>query len=144
MRVSLLILICVLSAARPASAQSGLWQGPHDPGHSPMGMVRIPGGSPDGLKALESAALAGDRRASALLAVLLQDMPAVEGGLVKSALHFQVAIAAGCADLDALSARAVARLSPAQSRAYQQALPRWVPAGGSVVPAALRGRCLSW
>ncbi|WP_193336784.1 hypothetical protein [Devosia beringensis] len=144
MRISLLILVCILSATRPSLAQFYTVPAPHDPGRPATGVVHVPVGSAEGLHQLESAAWRGDRRASALLAALLQDRPEIADGLVTSALHFQVAIAAGYTDLDGLSAQAVARLSAEQSLAYQKALPLWVPEGGRSVMAGLKGRCLTW
>ena len=144
MRISLLILVCILSATRPSLAQYDTARTPPDPRRPAIGLVGIPLGSAEGLHQLESAALRGDRRASALLAVLLQDMSDIEGGLVKSALHFQVAIDAGCSDLQALSIQAVARLTPAQRADYDAALPHWVPDPGGHAVAGMKGRCLSW
>lgn len=142
MRVSVLLLLCILSMSAPSAAQSYRLDLPHAVGMPQAGDVNVPIGRADGLTHLETAALSGDRRASALLAVLLQDTPEVEGSLVKSALHFQIAIAAGCSDLATLAAKAVARLSPDQRAAYDQALPRWIPAGE--IGAGSKGRCLSW
>ncbi|MBU1336855.1 MAG: hypothetical protein KJ944_13075 [Alphaproteobacteria bacterium] len=144
MRVSVFLLICTLSLSAPVAAQSYRLDAPLVQGPPQAGDVNVPIGRADGLGYLEAAALSGDRRASALLAVLLQDSPDVEGNLVKSALHFQAAVAAGCSDLATLAARAVARLSPDQRAEFEQALPRWSPAGADVPQAGIKGRCLSW
>ena len=142
MRISLLILSCTLSMMDPCAAQVARLDQPPVAAGSTVGSNLLPIGSPEGLHQLERAAWSGDRRASALLAVLLQDSPDLDGNLVKSALHFQAAVAAGCIDVNALAERALARLSPGDRRAYDQALPYWRP---SAEPSAQsRGRCLSW
>lgn len=76
-----------------------------------------------GLGYLARAGQLGDRRASAMLGVLLQDLPEVEHSLVKSALHFQVAIARGCDDVGEDAAHALARLSPEERASYEYNLP---------------------
>lgn len=76
-----------------------------------------------GLGYLARAAQLGQRSASAMLGVMLQEMPGVEYHLVKSAFHFQVAIAMGCDDLDKEAARAMARLSPEDLALYERSLP---------------------
>ena len=144
MRVRLLILLSTLSMAQPAAAQFYSFEGPPTLGMPQAGGIKVPIGSAEGLDYLETSALLGDRNASALLAVLLQDMPQTAGNLVKSALHFQLAVAAGCSDLEILAARAVARLSSEQRAAYDAALPRWVPATDTTAKASLKGPCLSW
>lgn len=140
MRVNLLILSCMLSMPTPATAQFRDGPAPGDPRVD----LLAPIGSPEGLAWLEQSALMGDRNASAMLAMLLQDTPDIEGHLVKSALHLQVAIAAGCKDLEALAERAVARLSREDRRTYEQALPHWLPAPATVTRAPIQGHCLSW
>ena len=75
-----------------------------------------------GLGYLARAAQLGQRSASAMLAVLLQEMPEVEHHLVKSAFHFQVAIARGCTDLKEEAAMAMARLSPEERKLYDRSL----------------------
>lgn len=80
-----------------------------------------------GLQFLVWSAQLGNRRASALLAVVLQDMPEVEHNLVKSAIHFQIAIARGCDDLTKAAERAVDRLSFEELRDYKYNLPGSIP-----------------
>ena len=144
MRVSLLVLFCLLSMARPPLAQTAFVDRPVALGVSDGSDSTAPIGSPQGLARLEQAALQGDRHASALLAVLLQDSPEVPGGLVKSALHFQVAMFAGCTDLQILAERAVARLLPDDRASYDAALPHWLPGEAVVSHTIMRARCLSW
>lgn len=140
MRVNLLILSCMLSISTPAAAQylGGPARG------DPRVDVLAPIGSAEVLAWLEQSALMGDRHASAVLAMLLQDTPDIEGHLVKSALHLQVAIAAGCKDLDVLAERAVARLSHEDRLTYEQALPYWLPAPAPVTSSHIKDHCLSW
>lgn len=144
MRVNLLILTCSLLITLPTAAQFHRPETPFGLGGSLADGLIVPIASDDGLDYLEMAALSGDRRASALLAVLLQDKAEIEGSLVRSALYFQVALAAGCSDLRVLAERAMARLSPDQRAAYDEALPRWIPATGSVADMPVKGHCLSW
>lgn len=144
MRVNVIILTCTLSLTEPAAAQLGTPYAPPDPGSPPVYGMRGPIGSDDGLDALERSALHGDRNAVALLAVLLQDAPEMEGSLVRSALHFRVAIAAGCSDVDILAAHAVGRLSPEQRAVYERDLPHWVPATEMAPDPRLKGPCLRW
>jgi TPR repeat protein len=73
-----------------------------------------------GLAYLARAAQLGQRSASAMLAVLLQEIPEVEHHLVKSAFHFQIAIDRGCNDLDDEAAQAMARLSPDDRALYDR------------------------
>lgn len=54
-----------------------------------------------------------------MLATLLQEIPEVEHNLVKSAIHYQIAIARGCDDLGKPAARAIARLSPQELAMYK-------------------------
>jgi hypothetical protein len=124
MRVSMLFLSYF--AFFGGSASAGDWYG-----------IRGPG-----LEVMKTPAF-GTREASAQLAVMLQDATDVENHLVTSALHFQVAIASGCSDLDIIAAQAVSRLSPEELALYQQDLPHWLPATGSA-PDRLRGPCLNW
>lgn len=141
MRVNVLILTCILSLTESAVAQVELPSalvGPH------VGNIDVPIGSERGLDQLEKAALLGERRASALLAVLLQEASHIEGSLIRSAIHFQVAIAAGCSDLRAPAAMAVARLSPDERQTYDLALPFWLPAIADQPDARSKGPCLSW
>lgn len=139
MRVSMLLLGCLSLFIGSASGQD--WRGP---------MGTIAGGwNPSGaneysLAVLEKAAFLGQREASALLAVMLQDAVDVENSLVQSALHFQVAVAAGCSDLDILAAHAVERLSGEQRAAYERDLPRWAPATAPGPDPRLKGPCLRW
>ena len=139
MRVSMLLLGTLSLFIGSASGQD--WRGP---------MGTIAGGfNPSGaneysLVVLERAAFLGQREASALLAVMLQDAADVENSLVKSALHFQVAIAAGCSDLDILAAHAVERLSGEQRAAYEQELPHWVSATPTGPDPRLKAPCLRW
>jgi hypothetical protein len=144
MRVSVFFLVVTLSMSAPATAQSSRLEAPFALGLPHAGDINVPIGTVDGLEYLERSALSGERSASALLAVLLQDTPEVEGSLVKSALHFQLAIAAGCNDLEALAQVALGRLSPEERAEYDRALPRWVPAGETATQTGMRGRCLSW
>jgi uncharacterized protein len=97
------------------------------------------------LKYLARAGELGQRRASALLANMLQEIPEVEDHLLKSAIHFQIAIAAGCDDLDAHAAQAVARLSPEERASYEYNLAIWVPPAepGAHEPSVSQGHCLS-
>ncbi|MCS6758567.1 MAG: hypothetical protein MO852_05625 [Candidatus Devosia euplotis] len=46
-----------------------------------------------------------------MLEIVVQEIPEIDQHLIKSALHFQVAIDRGCDDLDTAAAQAVARLS---------------------------------
>lgn len=137
MRVSMLLLGTLSLFIGSASGQD--WQG---------SMGTIAGGlNPSGadeysLVVLERAAFLGQREASALLAVMLQDAGDVENSLVKSALHFQVAIAAGCSDLDILAARAVERLSAEQRAEYERDLPLW--ASATAPDPGLKAPCLRW
>lgn len=143
MRISLLVISCSLLIIDCAAAQPGRLVAPDALEPLPAGGVTVPIGSASGLKALERSALAGDRRASALLAVLLLEMDETEGNLLKAALHLQVAIAAGCSDLDAIADHVVARLSAVDRAAYDRALPHWVAADSAPVALAARGRCLA-
>ncbi len=143
MRICLLVISCSLLIIDCAAAQSGRLAAPDTLGPLPAGGIREPLGSAASLKALERSALAGDRRASALLAVLLQEMGETDGNLLKAALHLQVAIAAGCSDLDAIADHVVARLTPADRAVYGRALPRWVAADSAPVALAAKGRCLA-
>jgi hypothetical protein len=104
MRVSMLLLGILSLFICSASGQD--WRGPTG---TISGGFNPSGANEYSLAVLERAAFLGQREASALLAV--QDAADVENSLVKSALHFQVAIAAGCSDLDILAAHAVERLS---------------------------------
>lgn len=144
MRVSMLLLFCLSLCIGPTGAQE--WSGPEWSG--PMGTI-AGGHNPSGaneysLAVLERAAFLGQREASALLAVMLQDAGDVENNLVKSALHFQVAIAAGCSDVGILAAHAVERLSPEQRADYASQLPQWVPPTPTQPAPRSKGRCLRW
>lgn len=143
MRVSLLVVSSALLMIHPAAAQSGRFGTRDVLAPLPADSHAAPIGSDAGLAHLERSALAGDRRASALLALLLQERPDMAGSLVRSALHLQVAIAAGCSDLDAIADDVVARLSPVDRAAYDQALPHWVGVDGAPVALAAKGRCLA-
>jgi hypothetical protein len=144
MRVSMLLLFCLLLCVGATSGQERpgpTWSGPMGTiagGHNPSGANEY------SLVVLERAAFLGQREASALLAVLLQDAGDVENNLVKSALHFQVALAAGCSDVGILAAHAVDRLSPEQRADYERQLPHWVPATGARPDPRLKGPCLTW
>lgn len=144
MRVSLLILGCSLAMAGPASGQLDGLHEPYALGGLRSGSMDVPIGSDGGIEQLEKAALLGDRKASALLAIMLQERPEMAGGLLKSAIHFQVAIASGCSDLGALAARALERLSPDERTSFDLVLPHWVPAVGTQTNARSEGPCLSW
>lgn len=76
--------------------------------------------------------------------VQLQDRQDTGDSLVRSAIHFQVAIAAGCSDLEGLAAGAVARLSPEERASYETILPFWIPARGTLPDMPNKGPCLSW
>lgn len=76
-----------------------------------------------GLQFLAWAAQLGNRRASAMLAVVLQEVPEVPQNLIKSAIHYQIAIARGCDDLATPAAQAVARLSGQDLATYKFNLP---------------------
>lgn len=89
MRINLLILTCILLMTIPAAAQFYEPDTPFDLGSPPLNGVTVPIGSDAGLASLEQAVVMGDRRASALLAVLLQDSPDVENSLVRSAIYFR-------------------------------------------------------
>lgn len=139
MRVSMLLLGCLSLFIGSASGQD--WP-------EPMGTI-AGGFNPSAvneysLVVLERAAFLGQREASALLAVMLQDAADVEDSLVRSALHFQVAIAAGCSDVDILAARAVERLSPEQRANYERDLPHWAPTTAAGPDPRLKGPCLRW
>jgi hypothetical protein len=144
MRASLLALSCMSLMLEPATGQVTNPGAMPGPGGFQANKLNLPVTSEGGIEQLERSALLGDRRASALLAVLLQENARVADGLVKSAIHFQVAIAAGCTDLDGLAARTVERLSPEQRVSYEEALPRWVPTPPVDMPPAVKGRCLGW
>jgi hypothetical protein len=137
MRVSMVLFGCFLVSASSASAQD--WYGAMGQGR-PTGLIA----GERGLAVLQGPAFQGQREASALLAVTLQDNADVENNLVKSALHFQLAIASGCTDLDILAVHAVGRLSPEQRAAYEQDLPHWVPATQIEPDPSLKGPCLRW
>lgn len=139
MRVSMLLLGYLSLFMASASAQD--W---HGPSAADAGRSAPAGANQYSLAALEKAAFLGQREASALLAVLLQDSPEVENNLVKSAIHFQVAIVAGCSDLEVPAARAVARLSPDERASYETILPFWIPARGTLPDMPNKGPCLSW
>ena len=81
-----------------------------------------------GLQFLVWAAQLGHRRASAVLATVLQEIPEVEHNLVKSAIHYQIAIARGCDDLGKPAARAIARLSPQELAMYEYNVTDSIPA----------------
>ena len=139
MRVSMLLLGYLSLFIGSASGQD--WR-------APMGTI-AGGFNPSGaneysLVVLERAAFLGQREASALLAVMLQDAADVDDNLVRSALHFQVAIASGCSDLDILAAHAIERLSPEQRAAYERDLPHWVPRTEIEPDPRLKGPCLQW
>jgi len=139
MRVSMLLLGYLSLFTVMASAQD--WHAPAGPnagGFAPSGANEY------SLTVLEKAAFLGQREASALLAVMLQDAAEGKNNLVRSALHFQVAIASGCSDVDILAAHAVERLSPEQRAAYERDLPHWVPATEAPPDPRLRGPCLRW
>ncbi len=139
MRVSMLLLGSLSLFIGSATAQD--WHGL--PGTDAGGFA--PSGANEySLVVLERAAFLGQREASALLAVMLQDATEGENNLVRSALHFQVAIAAGCSDVDILAAHAVERLSPQQRAAYERDLPHWVAATGAAPDLRLKGPCLRW
>lgn len=144
MRVSMLLLGCLSLCIGATTAQE--WPGPQ--WSDPMGTIaggRNPSGANEySLVVLERAALLGQREASALLAVMLQDAGDVENNLVKSALHFQVAIAAGCNDVEILAAHAVERLSEEQRAEYERQLPQWVAATAMKPDPRIMGRCLRW
>ena len=144
MRINLLILTYILLMTIPAAAQFYEPDTPFGLGSPPFDGLTVPIGSDAGLASLERAIAMGDRRASALLAVLLQDSPDVENSLVRSAIYFQVAIVAGCSDLEVLTATAVARLSPDELASYQTILPFWIPASGTQLEPPHKGPCLSW
>lgn len=76
-----------------------------------------------GLGYLAHATYLGNRRAPAMIGVLLQELPEVEQNLVKSALNFQVAIARGCDDVHDEAVQAIARLSAEQRETYEYNLP---------------------
>lgn len=80
-----------------------------------------------GLQFLSWSAQLGNRRASAMLGLLLQEIPEVDYHLVKSAAHFEVAIAEGCDDLGEEAAKAVARLSAEDLALYERSLPDAFP-----------------
>ena len=139
MRVSMLLLGYLSLFIGSASGQD--WQGPMG---TNAGGFNPSGANEYSLVVLERAAFLGQREASAQLAVMLQDAGDVENSLVKSALHFQVAVAAGCSDLDILAAHAVARLSPEQRADYERDLPHWTPATAARLDPRLTGPCLRW
>lgn len=144
MRVSMLLLFCLSLCIGATCAQE--WSGPE--WSRPMGTI-AGGHNPSAaneysLAVLERAAFLGQREASALLAVMLQDAADVENSLVRSALHFQVAIAAGCSDLDILAARAIERLSPDQRADYERDLPQWMPVTPTGPEPRLKAPCLRW
>lgn len=75
-----------------------------------------------GLQFLSWSAQLGNRRASAMLAIVLQEIPEVEHHLVKSAAQFQVAMARGCDDLDKEAALAMSLLSPQERALYDRSM----------------------
>jgi FOG: TPR repeat, SEL1 subfamily len=96
-----------------------------------------------GLGYLSRAAELGQRRASALLGLLLEDLPEVPHHLVKSAFHYQMALAAGCDDIGDAAARAVARLSPDELEALDYNLALWAPDTDPRDAKPAPGPCLS-
>jgi len=139
MRVSMLLLGSLSLFIGSANAQD--WYAP--PGANAGGFAPS-GASEYSLAVLERVAFLGQREASALLAVMLQEATEGENNLVRSALHFHVAIAAGCSDVDILAAHAVDRLSPEQRAAYERDLPHWAPATAVTPDPRLKGPCLRW
>ncbi len=89
------------------------------------------------------AAQLGQRQASAMLGVLLEDFPEDPEHRVKSAFHYQVAVAAGCSDVKKEAARALARLSPDEVEALEHHLALWKPETDPRDPQPIPGQCLA-
>lgn len=97
-----------------------------------------------GLQFLAWAAQSGHRGASAMLAIVIQEIPEIDQYLIKSALHFQVAIDRGCDDLDKAAAQAVSRLSSDERALYEHNLPATLAQGRrDAAGMQAKGHCLA-
>jgi hypothetical protein len=92
---------------------------------------------------LARAAQLGQRQASALLGVVLEDFPEDPQHRLKSAFHYQAAVLAGCEDVREAAARAVARLSPDERAALDYNLALWLPKTDPRDPQPVKGQCLA-
>jgi hypothetical protein len=89
------------------------------------------------------AAQLGQRQASAMLGFILEDFPEDPDHRLKSAFHFQVAVAAGCTDVKESAAQAVARLSVEELKALEYNLSFWQPEIDPRDPQPVPGQCLA-
>lgn len=89
------------------------------------------------------AAQLGQRQASAMLGVILEDFPEDPDHRLKSAFHYQVAVAAGCVDVRKSAAHAVARLSADELKALEYNLSLYQPEIDPRDPQPVPGRCLA-
>ncbi|MBU1305658.1 MAG: sel1 repeat family protein [Alphaproteobacteria bacterium] len=105
--------------------------------------IAVTGDIDTALGYLSKAARLGQRRASALLGVLLEDFPEVPDNVFKSALHYHAAIAAGCDDISDAAARVAARLSPDELKALQGDLAHYLPKRDPRDEQPVPGHCLA-
>ena len=89
------------------------------------------------------AAQLGQRQASAMLGVILEDFPEDPDYRLKSAFHYQMAVAAGCVDVKKPAADAVARLSAEERAALEYNLTLWQPEIDPRDPQPVPGQCLA-
>lgn len=89
------------------------------------------------------AAQLGQRQASAMLGTILEDFPEDPDYRLKSAFHYQMAVAAGCVDARKPAADAVARLSAEELEALEYNLSLWQPEIDPRDPQPLPGQCLA-
>lgn len=92
---------------------------------------------------LSRAAQLGQRQASAMLGVILEDFPEDPDNQLKSAFHYQMAVAAGCTDVKKAAAQAVARLSADELEALEYNLSLWQPDIDPRDPQPVPGQCLA-
>lgn len=95
------------------------------------------------MRDLLRAAQLGQRQASAMLGVLFEDLPGDPDHRLKSAFHFQIAVAAGCTDMKEAAAEAVARLSAEELAALDYNLALWQPEIDPRDPQPVPGQCLA-
>ena len=97
-----------------------------------------------GMQYLLRAAQLGQRQASAMLGILFEELPEDPDYRLKSAYHYQVAVAAGCTDMTELAAQAKARLSAEELDALEYNLVHWRrPATDPRDPQPTPGQCLA-
>ena len=92
---------------------------------------------------LSQAAHFGQRRAMALLGIVIQDKPNDPNRLLKSAFHFRRALASGCSDVAELTAQAIQRLSPDEVEMLEYNLVAWQPDMAPHEMGLPPGPCLS-